>query len=255
MYGICNLSVVALRADESDKSEMINQVLFGEHFTVLENNQNWSKIKLAFDGFEGWIDNKQFQIISEEFYYQINEEQETYSREIVDVISNTKNEILTIPVGASLPYFNGKNFSINTVNYFFEGDTISGEQGKNSIKQFAFLFLNTPFLWGGKSPFGIDCSGFTQLVYKLCGYQLLRNASEQASQGEVLSFIEESEPGDLAFFDDEDGEIIHVGIILDDYHIIHAHGKVRIDTLDHSGIFNADLQKHTHKLRVIKKLV
>jgi hypothetical protein len=255
LYGICNLSVVALRADESDKSEMINQVLFGEHFTVLENNQNWSKIKLAFDGFEGWIDNKQFQIISEEFYYQINEEQETYSREIVDVISNTKNEILTIPVGASLPYFNGKNFSINTVNYFFEGDTISGEQGKNSIKQFAFLFLNTPFLWGGKSPFGIDCSGFTQLVYKLCGYQLLRNASEQASQGEVLSFIEESEPGDLAFFDNEEGEIIHVGIILNNYNIIHAHGKVRIDTLDHSGIFNADLQKHTHKLRVIKKLV
>ena len=110
-------------------------------------------------------------------------------------------------------------------------------------------------MWGGKTPFGIDCSGFTQMVYKLCGYQLLRDAKQQATQGEVLSFIEESEPGDLAFFDNEEGEIIHVGIILNDYHIIHAHGKVRIDSLDHSGIFNSDLQKHTHKLRVIKKII
>ena len=255
MYGICNLSIVPLRASESDKSEMINQVLFGEHFTVLENNQNWSKIKLAFDGFEGWIDNKQFESITEEFFTKINEEQEIYSKEIVDVISNTNNEILTIPVGSSLPFLNGNTLAINTVDYYFEGENTSGEKGKNAIKQFAFLFLNTPFLWGGKSPFGIDCSGFTQMVYKLCGYQLLRNANEQATQGEVLSFIEESEPGDLAFFDNEDGEIIHVGIILNDYHIIHAHGKVRIDTLDLSGIFNADLQKHTHKLRVIKKLI
>jgi cell wall-associated NlpC family hydrolase len=117
------------------------------------------------------------------------------------------------------------------------------------------IYLNTPFLWGGKSPFGIDAAGFTQIVYKLCGYQLLRTPKEQSTQGEVLSFIEESEPGDLAFFDDEFGEIIHVGIVLNDYHIIHAHGKVRIDTLDHSGIFNTDLQKHTHKLRVLKKVI
>ena len=126
---------------------------------------------------------------------------------------------------------------------------------KKEIIQKAFIFLNTPFLWGGKTPFGIDCSGFTQMVYKLCGYQLLRDAKKQATQGEVLSFIEESEPGDLAFFDNENGEIIHVGIILKEYHIIHAFGKVRIDTLDHSGIFNAELQKHTHKLRVIKKMI
>ena len=93
------------------------------------------------------------------------------------------------------------------------------------------------------------------MVYKLSGYSLFRDAKQQANQGEVLSFIEESEPGDLAFFDNENGEIIHVGIILKEYHIIHAFGKVRIDTLDHSGIFNAELQKHTHKLRVIKKMI
>ena len=115
--------------------------------------------------------------------------------------------------------------------------------------------MNTPYLWGGKSPFGIDCSGFTQLVYKLCGYSLLRDAKDQATQGQVLSFIEESEPGDLAFFDNEDGAITHVGIIMNDYNIIHAHGKVRIDKLDHSGIYNVDSKIHTHKLRVIKKIL
>jgi len=253
LYGICNLSIVPLRAIESDKSEMINQVLFGEHFTILEHTQNWSKIRLAFDNFEGWIDNKQFVKISEDLFRNINKKDTVYVKELVDIIYNTNNEILTLPMGAPLSLLNNNKLTINAVDYLFEGETISGEKGKNAIKQFAFLFLNTPFLWGGKSPFGIDCSGFTQLVYKLCGYQLFRNANEQATQGEVLSFIEESEPGDLAFFDNEDGEIIHVGIILNDYRIIHVYGKVRIDTLDHSGIFNIDLQKHTHKLRVIKK--
>lgn len=255
MYGICNLSIVPLRANESDKSEMINQVLFGESFTILEHIQNWSKIKLAFDGFEGWIDNKQFVKISKDVFHNINKKQGVYAKELVEVIYNTNNEILTIPLGASLPLLNNNKLTINAVDYLFEGETISGKKEKNAIKQFAFLFLNTPFLWGGKSPFGIDCSGFTQQIYKLCGYQLFRNVNEQATQGEVLSFIEESEPGDLAFFDNEDGEIIHVGIILNDYRIIHVHGKVRIDTLDHSGIFNIDLQKHTHKLRVIKKYI
>ena len=125
---------------------------------------------------------------------------------------------------------------------------------KDALVKKAMLFLNSPYLWGGRTPFGIDCSGFTQMVYRLCGHHLLRDAKEQATQGEVLSFIEESEAGDLAFFDNAEGNITHVGIIMNDYKIIHAHGKVRIDTLDHSGIYNVDLQKHTHKLRVIKKI-
>ena len=117
------------------------------------------------------------------------------------------------------------------------------------------MYLNTPYLWGGKTPFGIDCSGFSQMVYKLNGYNLLRDAYQQATQGEILSFIEESEAGDLAFFDNEEGKITHVGIIMNDNYIIHAHGKVRIDRLDHFGIMNIDTMRHTHKLRIITKVI
>ena len=144
---------------------------------------------------------------------------------------------------------------IDDKSYLYDGITFSGQLSKEEIVNKAYLFLNSPYLWGGRTPFGIDCSGFSQMVYKLCGYHLQRDAKQQATQGEVLSFIEESEPGDLAFFDNEEGVITHVGIIMKDYYIIHAHGKVRIDLLDHSGIYNLDTKKHTHKLRVIKKII
>ena len=254
-YGICNLSIVAIRFEASEKSEMVTQLLFGEHFTILEKHKNWSKIKIFSDGYEGFVDNKQFEEITEDYFEKLSISEPTFSGEIIDFISNSNNDFTTIPIGSRLPFFFKNEFTINTKKYAYDGKVYSGKLPKKEIIQKAFIFLNTPFLWGGKTPFGIDCSGFTQMVYKLCGYQLLRDAKKQARQGEVLSFIEESEPGDLAFFDNENGEITHVGIILKDYHIIHAFGKVRIDTLDHSGFFNAELQKHTHKLRVTKKMI
>lgn len=255
MYGICNLSSVPLRAEPSDKSEMISQVLFGENFIVLEKQKYWSRIKVSFDECEGFIDNKQFEEISEDLFTKIANQSSVYAGEIIDFITNSTNDSLTIPLGASLPFFTNHKFQLNKKSFRYQGNVFSGTLPKNELIQKAFTFLNTPFLWGGKTPFGIDSSGFTQMVYQLCGYKLCRNTNQQAKQGEVLSFIEESEPGDLAFFDNEEGKIIHVGIILKDYRIIHAYGKVRIDILDHSGIFNHDLQLHTHRLRVIKKII
>lgn len=254
-YGICNLSIVALRSEASEKSEMVSQLLFGEHFTILEKHKNWARIKISYDDYEGFIDNKQFEEISIDTFERLSDSEPVFSGEIIDFISSSNNDFTTIPIGSRLPFFYKNEFTLTSKKFVYDGKVYSGKLPKREIIQKAFIFLNTPFLWGGKTPFGIDCSGFTQLVYKLCGYQLLRDAKKQATQGEVLSFIEESEPGDLAFFDNENGEITHVGIILKDYHIIHAFGKVRIDTLDHSGIFNAELQKHTHKLRVIKKMI
>ncbi|MDC7999930.1 C40 family peptidase [Aequorivita todarodis] len=247
-YGICNLSIVPLRAEASDVSEMVTQVLYGEHFKILETRKKWSRIRLAFDNYEGWIDKKQYLTIAEADYSDFERKELRLSSDLVDFITTSDNQLFSICLGSNVsgaPYL--KNH--------FEGKSVSGILPKEHLIETALLYLNTPYLWGGKTPFGIDCSGFTQMVYKLNGYELLRDASQQATQGEALSFIEESEPGDLAFFDNEEGKITHVGIIMADNYIIHAHGKVRIDRLDHSGIFNYELRNHTHKLRVIKRII
>lgn len=253
MFGICNLAIIPLRIEPNDRSEIVSQVLFGEHFEVLEQMKQWSKIKLQYDNYEGWIDTKQFQVIAESDYNQLSKDAIILNSDLIEYITTPSNLLMPIPLGSSLSFLNHNE--VNTANYDFEGTKISGIKSKSNLINTAFMYLNAPYLWGGKTPFGIDCSGFTQMVYKLNGYKLKRDASQQAIDGEALSFIEESEPGDLAFFDNEEGNIIHVGIIMEDNYIIHASGKVRIDRLDHLGIYNAEVNKHTHKLRVIKKYI
>jgi hypothetical protein len=253
MFGICNLAIVPVRSEPSDRSEIVTQLLFGEHIEILERQNQWAKIKIQFDDYVGWVDSKQYQPISETNYNQLSNESIILNADLIDYITAPNNLLLPIPLGASLSFLN--NSEINTSNFDFEGTKTSGVKPKSALINTAFMYLNAPYLWGGKTPFGIDCSGFTQMVYKLNGYKIHRDASQQALEGEPLSFIEESEVGDLAFFDNEEGKIIHVGIIMDNNYIIHASGKVRIDRLDHLGIYNAELNKHTHNLRVIKKII
>ncbi|RTY94879.1 C40 family peptidase [Flavobacterium sp. GT3R68] len=253
MFGICNLAIIPLRSEPNDRSEIVSQILFGEHFEVTEELKQWSKVRMHYDGYEGWIDSKQFQTITESQYIQLSQDKIVLNSDLIEYITAPNNQLIPIPLGAALSFL--KNSSINTTKLDFEGTTISEIKPKSNLINTAFMYLNAPYLWGGKTPFGIDCSGFTQMVYKLNGYRLLRDASQQATQGEALSFIEESEPGDLAFFDNEEGNIIHVGIIMENNYIIHASGKVRIDRLDHLGIYNAEVNRHTHKLRVIKKII
>jgi len=247
-YGISHLSIVPLRHEPSDPSELVSQVLYGDCFKVLEQRKKWSKIRLAFDNYEGWIDNKQYREITEDIYKILSSESLRVSADLVEYITTEEGHLNLIPLGATL---NG----LSLLNHQFDGDSLTGNQPKENLVPTAFLYLNAPYLWGGKTPFGIDCSGFTQMVYKLNGYKIFRDASQQATQGEALSFIEESEPGDLAFFDNSEGIITHVGIIMKDNYIIHAHGCVRVDRLDHTGIFNTERNVHTHKLRVIKRIV
>jgi hypothetical protein len=247
-YGICNLSIVPMRFEASDKAELVSQVLYGEYFKIIESRKKWSKIRLAYDKYEGWIDNKQFIEISEVDYKNLESEPLILSQDMVDFVATENNQLLSICIGSTLN-------TLSHLSHSFEGISSQEKKTKENFIETALLFLNTPYLWGGRTPFGIDCSGFTQMVYKLNGHSLLRDASQQSKQGEPLSFIEESEPGDLAFFDNSEGDIIHVGIIMKDNYIIHAHGKVRIDRLDHTGIFNNETKTHTHKLRVIKRIV
>ena len=246
ILGICNLSIVPVRIVDSDKSEMINQLIYGDIIEILEEKEKWVKIKSVFDDYIGWIDKKQYFKIVDNITVDLKNP--VYCIDLVEFIENNNNELVTIPIGSDIS-------NISLMNHKFEGKTISGKNNRNSIVDTALLFLNSPYLWGGKTPFGIDCSGFTQMVYKINGYKLSRDAKDQANQGETLSFIEESEDGDLAFFNNDQGDIIHVGIILQNNHIIHASGKVRIDRIDHNGIYNNDLNKHTHSLRYIKKII
>lgn len=247
-YGICPLSIIPMRIEPADQGEMVNQVLYGEFFKVLEIRKKWSRIRLAHDNYEGWIDNKQYQLIEADQYNQAEDKDTLLASDILQMVSGKDHVIISIPLGAIVS-------NLELTSHSYEGNSVSETNGKEALLHTALLYLKSPYLWGGRTPFGLDCSGFTQMVYRLNGHQLFRDASQQAAQGEPLSFIEESEPGDLAFFDNDEGAITHVGIMMQDNHIIHCHGEVRIDRIDHSGIYNAERRIHTHKLRVIKKII
>lgn len=236
MKSITNVSVAPMRAEDSDKAEIITQLLFGESCDVLEVNKNWTKIKNHFDGYEGWVDSKQITPITEEDFAKRKTKIITENF----TIYHHRDEKMLLSIGSEIETENTPE-SVSTL--------------RENIKKTALGFLNVPYLWGGRSFFGIDCSGFVQLVYKVNGMQLPRDAYQQAEIGGVLDFIEEAEVGDLAFFENEEGKIIHIGIMLEDQKIIHAHGKVRIDELDSTGIFNKDQNKHTHRLRFVKKIL
>lgn len=233
---IINVSIVPVRASNSDKSEMVSQLLFGETIEILDTKKNWTKIKSLYDGYEGWIDTKQYLPISDEDFAQ--RETEIITEKVLYYKNNGEKFLLSI--GSEVPR---------------ENEPLPvPENLREQIVETALEFLNVPYLWGGRSFFGIDCSGFTQIVYKVNGIKIPRDAYQQAELGEVLDFIEEAHPGDLAFFENEEGRIVHTGIMLEDQKIIHAHGRVRIDELDSIGIFNRDQNKHTHKLRFVKRM-
>lgn len=257
-YGICNLSIVPCRAEASDKSEMVTQLLFGEHFQIIEAQKKWLYIRTDYDNYDCWIDAKQCMIISEETFNELQEIPLHVSTDMIQlIIHKEKKEVLPIVMGSTLPYFDGETINLQGVEYLYEGqaNSLYSKTTKNNLIEYAYNYLNAPYLWGGRSPLGIDCSGFTQMVYKLGGIKIPRDAYQQAEIGTTLNFVEEAEPGDLAFFDNELGQIIHVGIVLADGFIIHASGKVRIDSLDHYGIYNKETHQYTHNLRILKRIL
>ncbi len=252
MYGICNLSSVPCRKEPSDASEMVTQLLFGEHYQILEERERWTSIRIMHDNYLCWISANQVHGISPTFAEALNY---TTARSVVsDILSVVQhnNEITSVLLGSSLPYYRAGSFNIEQQEYEYGGEVAPTKSSRNSVIDFAMNYINTPYLWGGRSPFGIDCSGLTQLCYKLANKQLPRDAYQQADLGVSLSFVEEAQAGDLAFFDNADGRIIHVGIMTGEGTIIHASGKVRIDDIDHFGIYDTMQKKYTHRLRLLK---
>jgi gamma-D-glutamyl-L-lysine dipeptidyl-peptidase len=256
-FGICLLSVIPVRSEPSDKAEITTQLLFGELVVINEIWENWMMIRNIFDNYEGWVDLKQVIEIGEEEFHRLNRIPSRYTKDLVEVINGESGYVIPVVYGSTIKNEADGKFQIKDSNYYFTGQLCSSLEIPriNSIIEDALLFLNAPYQWGGKTPFGIDCSGLTQTVFKTNGIELLRDAVQQATQGETISLIDEAEPGDLAFFDNSEGNIVHVGILYKKNKIIHASGKVRIDSIDHHGIYNSDLQKYTHQLRIIKRLI
>ena len=152
-YGICNLSIVPLRIEPCDKSEQVSQLLFGEHFKILEIRKKWSKIRLSFDNYEGWIDNNQYENIEEETYNDLEGSNITLSGELIEFATDENQNFLTVTIGSNLPYYNNQTLLLNNTNYHYEGVVFDNKLPKDSIVEIAYKFLNTPYLWGGKTPF------------------------------------------------------------------------------------------------------
>lgn len=248
---ICTLSIVPVRREPDDRAEQVTQWLFGETADMLERNSKWTRLKFHHDDYEGWVDNKQV----------------SSARDGVDVKPvrsieqfmhvATASGALVVPFGAVLPAYSAGQFEIGNEHLAFPGRTTAQANGTPVMRLLAVMdqWLNTPYLWGGRSPFGVDCSGLTQMLFLVGGIQLPRDAWQQAELGKLVELIDLAATGDLAFFDNEEGRIVHVGIVLENRRILHASGRVRIDNLDQEGIFNASEKKYTHKLRMIKRVV
>lgn len=257
-FGVCNLSLTPLRTEPSHRSEMCSQLLFGDHFTILETIEKWSRIITGYDDYEGWIDNNQFVHISNSVFNSVDNHDTILGLEpFHKVLRTDTNTVLYLVAGSSIPHTVDHYFYLGDNRYKLLTEAVvpNIHNFRSSIQNVASFYLGAPYLWGGRSLFGIDCSGFTQLVFKQFGVKIKRDAWQQAEQGELLGFLQESKAGDLAFFDNEEGRIIHVGMMLDNQRIIHASGKVRIDAIDNQGIYNAELKRYTHKLRIIKRLI
>jgi len=249
---ICGNVFVPLRSGPSHKAEMLSQVLFGEKYRITDETGHWYKVETIFDNYSGWIDinhSQHTEDINNLTGYVLNRSLTCYKND------NTK---LVLEAGCEIynPDFENKLFSAGENKFSAGSGFIASCINLNeSIADTAMKFINSPYIWGGRIPSGIDCSGFVQLVYKIRGVKIPRDSWQQAEAGQSISFINESQPGDLVFFDDERGRITHVGMILSQGLVIHASGRVRIDAIDHQGIYKNEIGGYSHRLRTIRRII
>lgn len=233
---------------------MVTQLLFGDIYRVLEEQADWLRIRVAADDYECWISTRQHTPVSEKAFKKLEQARPRYAADLIGLLRDENDQgSFMATLGANLALCEGAD----DLRFSYEGQTVEPRKKGTApgVLQTARLYLRSPYLWGGKTPFGIDCSGFTQMVFRLNGYDFPRDAWQQVELGDPLSFVEEALPGDVAFFDNEAGKIVHVGILLDNQHIIHASGFVRIDRFDHYGIFSPEMRRYSHHLRVIKRVL
>ncbi len=255
-YGICPIGAAAMRSQASHRSEMISQLIFGETFSLLAKSAGWLHIESSHDQYQGWVAANQVELISHDTYTWLRNDSVFYTTGRFSKVTNLhSSHSFMISGGSPFPGNGHKVCKFESFTFEHHGNLMkpSGNQA-GDILHLAGDLMHTPYLWGGRSAFGVDCSGLVQLCFRMAGIRLPRDSSVQSNLGESIHLIHEAKAGDLAFFDNDEGVINHVGIITGDGHIIHAHGRVRKDKVDHQGIFNQGSGRYTHKLRLIKRI-
>ena len=249
-YAICTVPVAPVRTEPAHRTEMSNQLFFGDTMEILEEKEEWIRIRSLFDDYEGWLTNHLIKDIDEKTALISPTH---IASKLVNVLKY-RGETLNIPMCSPLKGFDTKTKKLWEENYILEGDAreIPVQPDPSQIITTARLWLNSPYLWGGKTLMGVDCSGFVQTVYRYNGIKLKRDAWQQAENGVSID-INNSRSTDVAFFHNEKGRVVHVGILLEPDKIIHASGKVRIDQFDKDGILNTENGKRTHQLHSIKR--
>lgn len=255
-YGICRVSIAPLRSAPKDQAEIGSQLLFGDEVLILEHLEKWLHVRNLYDGYEGYMDFKQLQHIEAA---SESKGQQSYLAPAMplNTLTAADGSKIYLAAGSTLPNYQHGECSLGSSKYKvdFKPVPVDFFQPLNNVISNALFFQHAPYLWGGRTLYGIDCSGYVQLVFKLAGLKLQRDASQQALQGNTVHFLPEAQAGDVAFFDNDEGRIIHVGILLNHKEIIHASGHVRIDPIDDQGIYNKELKKYSHKLRIIKRFI
>lgn len=256
-FAICRVAVAPIRASSSDKAEITTQLLFGDHVEVLEKAGPWWQIRNGYDDYEGWIDFKQLTALTETEYEACKQRTALVPAAVHNQVLAADGSAYYLAASSNLPVYSDGFCQLGKEKFqvLFEPHIAPAQATGAKLADSALFYLNAPYLWGGRTLFGIDCSGYVQAVFALYGITLHRDAAQQAEQGETVNFLPEAQTGDLAFFDNADGKIIHVGLMLNANQIIHASGKVRIDPIDDQGIYNPELGRYSHKLRIIKRFI
>jgi hypothetical protein len=257
-YAFCNVSLMPVRSEPSHRAEQVNEILFGERVEILEiNEKDWARVRSYWDQYEGWCRLGQMTIVSQkEFRKAPKYQASTNEGKLIFEDSHQ-----WIPLGADLFHMKKGKIEIYKQQGKLKGKKIAIkklELNCDELKKAAMNYLNAPYLWGGRSMAGIDCSGLVQMAFKLCGKATQRDASKQAQDGLTVDFLQDAKCGDLAFFDNAEGKIVHVGILLDNQTIMHATettGRVVIDKIDQGGIISTTLRKRTHNLRLVKRYI
>lgn len=251
-FVICIVPVSPMRKEAAHRSEMVSQLLFGETAEVLEESTGFTRLRGLYDAYEGWCQSAQVTGIESG---EISGDDTVLTAEWAAAI-DFNGYPMQLSLGTPLDKLQDGKALFGKYAVSWQGNTINPVLSlfeESAIRAIAMQYLNTTYVWGGRSVFGIDCSGFVQQVYRFFHKKLPRDAYQQAALGEVVGFLQEVQCGDLAFFDNEAGKITHVGLLFDAETIIHASGKVRIDRIDSMGILNSDTGERTHRLRIIKR--